>query len=494
MSKNILVRIHSNSNDGIFDAKFNDEIIINQNSSIALQSCSLSRAMEFLNINATNDSLQFQISAAQGLIKVDLAHGTYTRSTILAFLATLQDAMNSKLSVSDTKNFGTQINIHIDADEKVNYTFGYAGLTSWARVNPNIQTQNITVASNQIRNSGAANASLNNAFAFGLIPFTKGCGVLRCRIDNYVSDSVNGFTIGLIDAVHIDKLKNNQIADSDIKIGIRTLNDTTDQYQTVIDGVATNNGLGLTPLKFVTATKLLNDIVEIQLDGGNFDLMVHQDGASAQLHSEPYDHTKEYYAFISINGASNKIRLGRVGHTHDPFAPVPANYIESESADLADTEVETVSAPTPPTHNGRPTAYNILFPSLEVSQYFGFLAVNQNITGATTATGEFIADATFDNVVSSDTYLLELLNLPLASYDSLSGGRKNILSSIPISERIISNTGIIQYEPAEKNFIALNNRNQLSLRNIRARITTDSFDPISTEGLSTVTVIIKSPE
>ena len=80
-----------------------------------------------------------------------------------------------------------------------------------------------------------------------------------------------------------------------------------------------------------------------------------------------------------------------------------------------------------------------------------------------------------------------------SSYDSLSGGRKNILSSIPISERIISNTGIIQYEPAEKNFIALNNRNQLSLRNIRARITTDSFDPISTEGLSTVTVIIKSP-
>ena len=399
--------------------------------------------------------------------------------------------MNKKLDVNDTKNFGTQINIHIDADEKVNYTFGYAGLTTWHKVNQNIQKHNITVASNQLRNSGAANASLNNAFAFGLIPFTKGCGVLRCRIDNYVSDSVNGFTIGLIDAVHINKLKNNQISDADIKLGIRTLNDTTDEYQTVIDGVASNNGLGLTPLKFVTGTKGDNDIVEIQLDKGNFDLMVHQDGASAQLHSEAYDHTKEYYAFVSINGASNKIRLGRVGHTHDPFAAVPANYIESDSADLADVEI--VGAPQPPTHNGRPTAYNILFPSLDVSQYFGFLAVNQNITGATTPTGEFIAESTFDNVVSSDTYLLELLNLPLASYDSLSGGRKNILSSIPISERIISNTGIIQYEPAEKNFIALNNRNQLSLRNIRARITTDSFDPISTEGLSTVTVIIKSP-
>jgi len=492
MSKNILVRIHSTSNDGIFDAQFNDEIIINQNSSIALQSCSLSRAMEFLNINATNDSLQFQISAAQGLIKVDLAHGTYTRSTILGFLATLQDDMNKKLDIGDTKNFGTQINIHIDQDEKVNYTFGYAGLTVWHKVNQNIQKHNITVASNQIRNSGAANASLNNAFAFGLIPFTKGCGVLRCRIDNYISDSVNGFTIGLIDGININKLKNNQISDADIKVGIRTLNDTTDQYQTVIDGVATNNGLGLAPLKFLTATKADNDIVEIQLDKGNFDLMIHQDGASAQLHSEPYDHTKEYYAFISINGSADKIRLGRVGHTVDPFAAVPANYIESDSADIA--EVEAVGAPQPPTHNGRRTAYNIVFPSLDVSQYFGFLAVNQNITGATTATGEFIAESTFDNVVSSDTYLLELLNLPLASYDSLSGGRKNILSSIPISERIISNTGIIQYEPTEKNFIALNNRNQLSLRNIRARITTDSFDPISTEGLSTVTVIIKSPE
>lgn len=490
MSKNILVRIHSDSNDGIFDAQFNDEIIINQNSSIALQSCSLSRAMEFLNINATNDSIQFQISAAQGLIKVDLPHGVFTRSTILGFMATLQDAMNSKLSVDDTKNFGTQINIHIDQDEKVNFTFGYSGLTTWHKVNPNIERHNVTVASNQIRNSGAANASLNNAYAFGLIPFTKGCGVLRCRIDNYVSDSVNGFTIGLIDSSHIDKLKNGQISDGDIKVGIRALNDTTDQYQTVIDGVAANNALGLAPLKFVTGTKADNDIVEIQLDAGNLDLMIHQDGASAQLHSEPYDHTKTYYAFVSINGAQDKIRIGRVGHTSDPFAAVPENYNEVE--DLAD--VSLVGAPTPPTHNGRATAYNILFPSLDVSQYFGFLAVNQNITATTTATGEFIADKAFDNVVSSDTYLIELLNLPLASYDSLSGGRKNILSSIPISERIISNTGIIQYEPSEKNFIALNNRNQLSLRNIRARITTDAFDPISTEGLSTVTVIIKSPQ
>ncbi len=87
--------------------------------------------------------------------------------------------------------------------------------------------------------------------------------------------------------------------------------------------------------------------------------------------------------------------------------------------------------------------------------------------------GIFQANRNLKNVVVSDSYLIELLNLPLDSYDSLTNGRKNILASIPISERILTNTGIIQYEPNTLFFIDLKNDFPLTLRNIRARIVTD---------------------
>jgi len=88
-----------------------------------------------------------------------------------------------------------------------------------------------------------------------------------------------------------------------------------------------------------------------------------------------------------------------------------------------------------------------------------------------------------------------MLSESLDSYDSFEQGRKSILAPIPVSERTISaGTGIVQYEPSNLIFIDLKNRKQRLIRNMRARIITDTYDSIEIEGLAELNLLIRSPE
>ena len=80
------------------------------------------------------------------------------------------------------------------------------------------------------------------------------------------------------------------------------------------------------------------------------------------------------------------------------------------------------------------------------------------------------------------------VNLSVDSFHSGEKGRKNILSAIPVPE---DNNSLIRYEPSTLFYVALRNKFKLSLRNIRARVITNQFDPIKTQGLSEINLLIK---
>ena len=104
----------------------------------------------------------------------------------------------------------------------------------------------------------------------------------------------------------------------------------------------------------------------------------------------------------------------------------------------------------------------------------------------------FLALEGFQPVQDSDIYLVELLNIPLNSYDGFSEGRKNILSVIPVNEKNVGQKdSVLQYEANNLNYITLKNDFEFSLRNIRARIVNSRFEPINTEGLTSLTFFIR---
>ena len=132
--KNTLIRIHSLNNNGLFDTMFNEEIVIKENSSIALQQLSFNRAESQLIINGENDTITFQVETATGVNDQDgdaiggshiirLTHKTYTRESLSELLQEISDEMNKKLnSYADSEN-GTNIRWSINLQGRVEIEF-----------------------------------------------------------------------------------------------------------------------------------------------------------------------------------------------------------------------------------------------------------------------------------------------------------------------------------------------------------------------------------
>jgi len=494
MSKNILVRLHSTSNDGIFDAQFNDEILINPESEIALQSASLSRSHQFIEINGYNDKIEFQISQTNGLRSVFINHGIFNRNTILAELGEVQTKMNKLLRSNETKEAGSQVNIRINQDNKMDFEFGFHSISNFLTVpNPQVEKVNVGKTSNTLRNTGAETNEVHQSYVYGLQPFCKGAGICRARLNKLVTSAGgSGITMGLVE--DLTKLRDGSFRVADIKYGIRVPNNTTHVFKNIKDGVETDNAAGIAPLKFLNPTNADNDVCHIELDQGKIKLIIYQDGTTTDITDGDLDldQTRDYYFFIAIHGSSDNTRINMAGYTVDPFSTPPATFnLDVHGLNAEDNEL---TAPANPNVVNRPTIYNLKFPTRELADFFGFTSTDQNPNNVTSPIGSFIGQNVVDDIVFTDTYLIELLNLNLESYDSLRNGRKNILSTIPISERIISDTGVIQYEPNTPFYISLNNNQPVSLRNIRARVVTDNYESVIIEGLGTLTVLIKSPK
>ena len=106
----------------------------------------------------------------------------------------------------------------------------------------------------------------------------------------------------------------------------------------------------------------------------------------------------------------------------------------------------------------------------------------------------FIANREFDIPQEADAMLVQLMNLQIESYDSYSdsplegnGQRSNILSVIPSK----SSAGKIVYEPPYPTFVALNNKDPITLRNLHIRILREDYSEIFINGLATIVVLIE---
>ena len=102
-----LIRLTSTSGDGVFDGIFNEDIIIPENSEIALQSLSLERRSASININGNNNTLRFQ---AVGLTLPDVPTNsgdviplaTYTNRDEISILNAVTNALNGNSSMLTT--------------------------------------------------------------------------------------------------------------------------------------------------------------------------------------------------------------------------------------------------------------------------------------------------------------------------------------------------------------------------------------------------------
>ena len=345
------------------------------------------------------------------------------------------------------------------------------------------------------------------------VTLAKGCGVFRIQLNKFSNadhTSPAGCLIGLIlnTAENQDKLNNQTIVEGDFSFAIRTNpNNLSNANYLVKKSLATDFVDSLVqPIKTDNdSNKANNDILDISISTGRLSLMRHTPAGTTLLHSQNYDFGTadkfdKYICVVGIYGDSTTTRLSAVNTIIDPFDHGAQQNFPNQTEELQGFPINNRSSQVRNTI----TTYNLTFDDIELANYFGFNSVVMNPLARTSVDATYIADNLFSKNIGTNTYLVELLNINISSYHTASatqqtnqeigGGRKSILASIPISERIINSSGQIQYEPNNPFYISLNNKFPLNLRNIKARIISNDFSPIQTDGISEMSILIKESD
>ena len=502
-SRKKLIRLHTESDDTIFDCDFHDEIVVKKNSQIALHSVTMEREHKKLIIDAGNDEIEFQINAVGGLLTANIRAGVYGRNDLETLFNEITDNMNEELRIGNTKECGTQIRVELNQDNKVVIKAYFSPIWRFDNVagvpfaDKFFEDQNIQRTSNQLRRGDGIKGEAYTSFTYSNQPFTTGCGIFKVRAKSLASASVGtGFIMGL--TTNLDALTNNKLVDTDVDYGIYVpASATIIKTKILKDGVWEDNDDGFVPRQVTTTDQANNDVFSIELQNiggvqgiafrqyfnnlGTPDSRTIETDEGATYNPRDSDGKPiKYYPFISLLGSPVNCILDLCGVNFDPSSYQTADHSANDLGALNNV----------PNSINIPSIYRLNMSS-DIRDFLGFTNDFPNVGDVTSIQGEFIARYTMKQFVNADNYLVELLNIQVNSYDSLIKGRKNLLSIIPVNEVIIDqDTGLIQYEPHEKLFLDMNNDFDLSLRNIKARITNADYNVLPITGMANLNIVI----
>jgi len=312
-----LIRLTCESNDGIFNGKFDEDIHIKKGSDIAFQSLTMEQTPDVLTISNANDTIAFRsrllgVDTQIGTIK----HGTYTKADKNTLMKNITNAMNSVCNMSTRPS---QMNSQwealvndVDSDqvEIAVKPSPFFPLAAWNPLDaiPVFNTETVRDASTQAGVAGAevpiigvggmtrltqtAAGNLNECYLFSTYPFIKSTGSWRIRLAAMTQGTANrpAFTLGMTDAAGLAKLKNATITNEDLVYAIQVAERSNDPAQGGFSYInqkgsatATLSNPFIKIEQAQLATKSTNDTLEIILKDGTLQGKVTQLSATTDL-------------------------------------------------------------------------------------------------------------------------------------------------------------------------------------------------------------------
>lgn len=533
-----LIRLTSTDSQCIFDSQYDDDIVLEPDSEIAVHSCNF-QTHNVVQIDEVNNRITYQASptVVEGSPVVDanspihtsaLTNGTYSLGNMRLLLEDIESVMNQTSKLSNTSEFGLQYQVNINQLNKVSFQGTRAEpvkFTDEDDVDDAVYNNVIFPATRDDYIVAGADVnppvrSINDATVYCETPFVKGCGVHRCQIGNMTGAAANGFMIGL--TANINALRSKTLVRSDIECSI----ELQDRVGTYLFKESLEGNLkisGIAPLNVADdANRANNDMVEIAMDQGRVSLNIHTNAAGGTQHTigaYTYDHKekKDLYAFVCLYRGPAEVAL----HSHelnvDPYfgvgvkRPVGGGYVRTalgtssipmpSMVGATTYKLQTVNHPTVAAALGFGNRTDLLGLGIsgpvQIYNVFSHQLGDQNPNDPDVVHGNRIFSS-----VTAENYLVELLNFPVQSYDSYDDfgqagskrGRASLIETIPTNETTGSaaTLGIIQYQPNTQTFIALSNRDKRLFRNIRARIVHADYSPVSVIGMSSLTLLLKN--
>lgn len=502
-----LIRLTSTDSQCIFDSQYDDDIVLEPDSEIAVQSCTFKTA-EMIEIGSNNNALTATVGDSVHVVY--LTRETYSKKNIRDLLQNMQNKLNRTLRLANPKEFGLQYQIMINRDDKVaidvrqdieigqpmysmssSATAALQNEVEYFNIDEPVSRNDPLVAKND---PNPLDISINHATAYGISPWTKGCGVHRFRIANMAAGAQNGLCMGL--TKNIAALRDQVLAQADIECAIQ-ITDRTSQYEVKESaaGAFTPSSVTLNQADQTTGP-VGNDVLEIAMEAGVIKLRVHTNvagGTTNELGQYSYDYTTnpDLFPFICLYRDELNIAVDSCNHNVDPY--IQRGSFGGETH--AHTGLSVIDFPNVVT----PVLFKLHTNHERLSDILGF--PTQNIYNITDTKVNAIGSSKTYAIVAANNYLIEMLNFPIESYDSFEDynntgskrGRANIIACIPINDTSgVSSLGIIQYEPNTPHFISLSNKDKRLFRNIRARIVNDDYSAVDSFGMSTITLLLKN--
>lgn len=489
-----LLRIASDKGDGSFEANFNEHIVLPPHSKMALQSCSFKIATDDLEVDASNDQITYQLSN-NNQRQVHLNHALYDALNTDQLLSDMEATLNSGLRLSG-KDLGSQFKVDKDQD-KCRIQVKSSRLREdnhYAEFNNVIRTGGAGGQGVYGSQAAASTTGYGNWAVIGK-PLGQGSATFRARIREFIIEqnkgvAYQGVTLALM-AKHPSQYTD-PITRADITYGIRFFTPAAN-YNGIQEGQLVLGTFAALKVDGA-ANRNNNDVMALSVFEGKIEGHVYQNNLQANnpqvVFTGPFDaaayptlypvmffHSKQ---FVSASDPCCRLELVRA--TLDPYR---LNATES-----LPIETDIVNAtPLPTQSNGNPTHHFVELPP-SVAEYLGFVANRHPIAG-TVLTNSFshTAGLALKGEVKSDMFLIQMMNVPLESYDSLTTQRESYLALVPQSNDNAAQS--VLYAPPYPSFIDIRNDKPIYLRNIKARILQADRARIDTEGLCSLVLLVE---
>ena len=508
-----LVRLTSEDDFGNFDTKFDTDIVIKKGQQIALQSASFSEQINTLSLDSTNNEMSFQFKSGTQ-IDIVLNEADYTNINKQDLFDDITNKLNAGLVFASGKAIGLNFLAELDkTSDKVNIGYARSDFQqAFARINEQ-QAEFSQVAGADAMETlttklqskiGDTTDDRCKYASMGGWAATGGGMMWRLRVSDFnrngsgVDD--NGFTMGLSATPPSNWINKTTMSADEKAYAVHFKRDNENIFTKTLGQNAFQDS-GVQPGTLdATGASDNNDVFEWSISENNLRCIHYKltnpvdpaGGTTATtLVNIPYVQGTRLYPYLILHGGVNSCKVRQVVHTIDPFAPpVLAGSVGLKHDDNhPDVDLNTMlgAVDVPNTGGGTGNTDNILSMSVALQEFFGYDANTIFFSSGpiTVFTAENIFIATLSNV----SFMIELRNIQVDSYNSDTGQRQNIIAVIP--QQTSGAKGIIEYEPNNLYFIDI--LQETLIRNFTARILRIDGSRPKLSGISVLTLLIKDP-
>lgn len=487
-----LVRL-TTTDSNVFSNDIQGDLILEKDSQICLLNAHFEK--KEITYTTSNDIFKYKIGTATFTETEELINTTYDKSNFKLLTRDIEDKLNESLDVGIPGHAGSNFLVKrtVDNHLEIITEYGYVMNPYSSSKFENVGVEDTTGGTVYQKADGGSEETPDAMLGSNrLVAYDglNGCGYFRFKLNQLPAlGTSNGVYIGL-SAIEPENMGGNfPFNTTNIKFGIHARN-TTSGYDFIAQGV---EGTSAFFPENSTPGSNDNDVLCIEATNGVVEGVIYSDsqpdGVGQVLFSEKYNGNLALFPIIGFFSQTD-VSIRDIQYT--PYDDVDEDVVTINNNLLLGDPLPTqvlVGTPQPPTQDSdRKTPMVFEFPNQTLTNFLGFK--NSLITlPVPDDSFSLKSDKPLQFTDIAETYIVELMNLQVESFDGYLEQRKSILSVVNnVRESTLDDVVFISNNLI---WLDLNNSFESVLRNIDVRIVTDTYRPVDIQNRANMTILIK---